>query len=295
MKNKLQILILILVFITPVFLCAFDYLTDAQYKRLSSGERARYLEDLKQEYDSLLSRKVLGDIEAERLEAEIADLRARIAELDVEIAASLARLGYTEQDITDIHTRIQYYKDQLNNWERMSDDELWRNATALKELEEDYLGTRAHKLARLPEFQRDFTDLDRRFAALNQALSRARGAGLIEHILRAGDTNTSIGGQYGVNSDYIGRVMRGKRTGDVITFNADGKATQWSVWRGESLWRISSYPEVYGSGIHWPAIYRANQNDIKDPDLIYPNQRFAIPQPLPANSTRLPEGYTPKN
>ena len=295
MRNKIQILVLLLIFLTPIFLCAFDYLTDAQYKRLSSGERARYLEDLRQEYDSLLSRKVLGDLEAERLEAEIAELRERIAELDVEISESLARLGYSEQNIADIHTLIQYYKDQLTNWERLSDDDLWKNATALKELEEDYLGTRSLRLARLPEFQRDFNDLDRRFAALNQALQRARGAGLIEHVLRAGDTSTSIGNQYSVSSDYIGRVMRGKRTGDVITFNADGKATNWSVWRGESLWRISSYPEVYGSGIHWPAIYRANQNIIRDPDLIFPNQRFDIPQPLPANSTRLPDGYTPKH
>ncbi|MCL1827622.1 MAG: hypothetical protein FWG20_06210, partial [Candidatus Cloacimonetes bacterium] len=79
MRKKLQIIILLVIFLTPVFLCAFDYLSSEQYRRLSGNERARYLEQLRTEYDSLLSRKVLGDLEAERLELDIAELQARIA------------------------------------------------------------------------------------------------------------------------------------------------------------------------------------------------------------------------
>ncbi|MCD4828073.1 MAG: LysM peptidoglycan-binding domain-containing protein [Candidatus Cloacimonetes bacterium] len=57
-----------------------------------------------------------------------------------------------------------------------------------------------------------------------------------------------------------------------------GLPYSWSVWRGECLWRIASYPEIYGKGSDWPRIYRANQDKINDPDLIYPGQDFEIPR-----------------
>jgi len=57
-----------------------------------------------------------------------------------------------------------------------------------------------------------------------------------------------------------------------------GLPNSWKVYRGEFLWKIASYPEIYGDGSKWPLIYRANQDQIKDPDLIYPNQVFKIPR-----------------
>lgn len=51
------------------------------------------------------------------------------------------------------------------------------------------------------------------------------------------------------------------------------------VKKGECLWYIAGYPEVYGDPLKWPLIYRANRDKIKDPNLIYPGQVFIIPQP----------------
>ena len=56
-----------------------------------------------------------------------------------------------------------------------------------------------------------------------------------------------------------------------------GAATHM-VRRGESLWRISASPAVYGSGAKWPRIYEANRERIHDPNLIYPGQELAIPR-----------------
>ncbi len=47
------------------------------------------------------------------------------------------------------------------------------------------------------------------------------------------------------------------------------------VQPGNSLWRIAR--RLYGSGWQYTIIYRANAGRIKDPDLIYPGQVFAIP------------------
>ena len=43
----------------------------------------------------------------------------------------------------------------------------------------------------------------------------------------------------------------------------------------DCLWRISL--KVYNDASFWPAIYIANKEQIKDPDLIFPGQRFKIP------------------
>ena len=47
------------------------------------------------------------------------------------------------------------------------------------------------------------------------------------------------------------------------------------VQPGNSLWRIAR--RVYGRGIRYHLIYEANQQQIHDPDLIYPGQVFELP------------------
>jgi nucleoid-associated protein YgaU len=48
-----------------------------------------------------------------------------------------------------------------------------------------------------------------------------------------------------------------------------------TVTRGDSLWRISR--RTYGRGARYTVIYDANQDQIRDADLIYPNQVFVLP------------------
>ena len=51
------------------------------------------------------------------------------------------------------------------------------------------------------------------------------------------------------------------------------------IRRGDSLWRISR--RVYGHGIRYSTIYLANQDQISDPDRIWPGQVFALPYETP--------------
>jgi nucleoid-associated protein YgaU len=48
------------------------------------------------------------------------------------------------------------------------------------------------------------------------------------------------------------------------------------VQPGNSLWRIAR--RIYGGGIHYTLIFRANRDQIRDPDLIYPGQIFSLPE-----------------
>lgn len=58
--------------------------------------------------------------------------------------------------------------------------------------------------------------------------------------------------------------------------NVDGAVI---IRRGDSLWRISR--RVYGLGVRYSTIYLANQDQIRDPDRIWPGQVFKVPEKTP--------------
>ncbi len=48
------------------------------------------------------------------------------------------------------------------------------------------------------------------------------------------------------------------------------------VSRGDSLWRISR--DTYGTGMRYPLVLKANRDQIRNPELIYPGQTFILPK-----------------
>jgi hypothetical protein len=44
------------------------------------------------------------------------------------------------------------------------------------------------------------------------------------------------------------------------------------VQKGDSLWRISQQPAIQGDSFRWPLLFKANRDQIIDPDLIEPAQ-----------------------
>ncbi len=52
---------------------------------------------------------------------------------------------------------------------------------------------------------------------------------------------------------------------------------QYSVLKGDSLWKIAKKPDIYDDPYMWPRIYVENRSLIKDPDLIYPNWMLNVP------------------
>lgn len=54
--------------------------------------------------------------------------------------------------------------------------------------------------------------------------------------------------------------------------------SSYTVTEGENLFAIASRKKVYGDALLWPLIYKANRDQIKDPQQIYPGQRLTIPR-----------------
>mgnify|MGYP001061133972 FL=1 len=57
--------------------------------------------------------------------------------------------------------------------------------------------------------------------------------------------------------------------------NPQALATQVTVQTGATLWAIAR--ERYGEGRLYVQVFEANRDSIRDPDLIYPGQVFALP------------------
>lgn len=72
-------------------------------------------------------------------------------------------------------------------------------------------------------------------------------------------------------------VVQEVRTAQQAQKRADTKAKPqtYTVKSGDSLWKIAQ--RFYGNGTQWRKIYEANKSKIKNPDLIYPGQKFVIP------------------
>ena len=53
---------------------------------------------------------------------------------------------------------------------------------------------------------------------------------------------------------------------------------KYIVVKGDTLWDISGTGSGYHDNFQWPLIFKANRDQIVDPDLIYPKQEFCIRQ-----------------
>ena len=64
----------------------------------------------------------------------------------------------------------------------------------------------------------------------------------------------------------------------------------YTVVKGDYLWRISKKPDIYGDPLQWMKIYTYNRDQIKNPDLISPDQIFKIVRKLGPNEYLVVKG-----
>jgi nucleoid-associated protein YgaU len=94
-------------------------------------------------------------------------------------------------------------------------------------------------------------------------------------LLTQGNTQGALSRLEAAQSDCMTAQDLGNKAGIAA---AQRRPTSYTVARGDSLWRISGKEIIYANSLMWPLIYKANRDKIRDPDLIYPQQVFAIPR-----------------
>ncbi|HEX7926563.1 MAG TPA: LysM peptidoglycan-binding domain-containing protein [bacterium] len=89
-------------------------------------------------------------------------------------------------------------------------------------------------------------------------------------------TTAQTGGKPGTAAQTGGKPGTAATTGTAGSSGTGAIKAEHEVKSGESLWRISRF--YYELGSQWRRIFNANEGQIKEPDLIYPKQKFKIPQ-----------------
>lgn len=127
-------------------------------------------------------------------------------------------------------------------------------------------------------------------AALDEArvvVEEARAAGVLwpqtdELMLQAEATLEA--GEYKKTISLADRARRQaeealrRRDMEIQESMAAPTSDSYVVERGDNLWDISAKGAIYADPLMWPLIYKANRDQIKDADLIYPNQVLTIPR-----------------
>ena len=88
------------------------------------------------------------------------------------------------------------------------------------------------------------------------------------------DCNESEAIQIAAEAEQMARNAMDQYRAEQEALEEEPDMGSYTVRRGDSLWRISGMSDVYGDSYQWPLIYRANAEDIHDPDLIYPDQEL---------------------
>lgn len=79
----------------------------------------------------------------------------------------------------------------------------------------------------------------------------------------AGSPEQSAGGEGGYSVGGVGS-------------SSGAAVSSYTVVQGDNLWEIAAMASIYGNAYRWPLIYRDNQGQIEDADLILPGQRLTI-------------------
>ena len=293
--KKLLLISLVAMLVIPIVLQArVTYLSEEEYKKLKKKERLHYWENLENDLADLQQRKADAIADQEKYSAEIEELNKKLTVANTEYAKVhdeiLMFLGVDKSDFPAIMEKIKYFNDQITNWNKLSDKELWKAKKSVRGMIAEYNEYRETKYAKVPDFRKDFSDLDNKIVNLENSLEAAKPK-------YYEDTYTVV------KHDWLSKIARysfiyNEMSKWPIIYRANrdqikdpnliypdqvlkiprGLPYEWKVFKGECLWRIASYPEVYDNAAKWPRIFRANKDQIKDPDLIYPNQIFEIPR-----------------
>jgi nucleoid-associated protein YgaU len=222
-------------------------------------------------------------------EEEIEDIKAEIADLDQQIKGIIQEtydlLGITQADVDLLNQKIQAIHDHIDQLKMMSSAQLEFKRDEIDSIENDIDGLLVWPAAKLPDMKKKIDGLRTALAELRAKLPRLPRT----HTVVKGECLYIISGYSQIYNDPVKwpRIYRGNRDkikdpnliypGWVLNIPRGYPSTH-TVVAGEYLSKIASYWEIYNDARQWPKIYRANSDQITDPDLIYPDQVLTIPR-----------------
>jgi nucleoid-associated protein YgaU len=281
MRNNLNKGILLLVFFLAA-LMAFGASTGFAQERMSWEEyEAQLLSWQQREMDA---KAAIAQEEAniEKIKAEMASIDQRVKEITQQM---YTLLGITQADVDKLDMEMGGIMNHINQLKKMSSQELEFKRDEINGIEQDINDLMKWPAAGLPVMQRKMAELRKALIELRGKLPKLPST----HTVQKGECLYIISGYSQIYDDPLKwpRIYRANKDkikdpnliypGWVLNIPRGYPSTH-TVIEGEYLSKIASYWEVYNDARQWPRIYRANQDQIRDPDLIRPGQVLTIPR-----------------
>jgi nucleoid-associated protein YgaU len=222
-------------------------------------------------------------------EANIDRIKSEIAAMDESIMNITQQmydlLGITQADVDQMNREMAAIMDHINQMKMMSSQDLEFKRDEIDGIEMEIDALKKWPAAGLPAMQREMAKLRKALMELRGKLPKLPRT----HTVAKGECLYVISGYPQIYDDPLKwpRIYRANRDqikdpnliypGWVLNIPRGFPSTH-TVVSGEYLSKIASYWEIYNDARQWPRIYRANQDQIKDPDLIFPGQVLSIPR-----------------
>jgi LysM repeat protein len=244
----------------------YQILLQQWLEREAKAKQAIALEDMI--IDSLKTRYSLTEEEIARIQQEIYDM-----------------LGAYEADITNYKKELDALGNQLNSLRALTPEMLYQKQDELKNLEQRQQQLMNNPLAVIPENQGKLnqygSDIEKLKANVPTPVKK-----MDTYTVKRGDCLWNIAKKPDIYNDPFKwpRIWSANaesiKNPNVIEINQvlniirELEKNQHLVVKGEDLHKIAG---SYGDPFSWTKIYEANKNQIKDPNVIYPEQIFVIP------------------
>lgn len=242
--------------------------TTEEYNKMKMDEAEAYWAQLEGELKKWQDKAAEYTQMADEIQAEIDALKAEIAAVEAEV----------------VKYELICLDKEIGQLEKMSYEDLVANEEKIAEYERRLKEIKGYNGADSPENSAKIAELEGRLVNLREGLKLPT-----TWTVKKGEYLYKIAGYEQIYNDPLKwpRIYRANRDliknpnliypGWVLKIPR-GVVTSWTVYKGEYLYKIAGYEEVYQKGTDWTRIYEANKDQIKDPDLIYPKQTLTIPR-----------------
>jgi len=177
-------------------------------------------------------RQAAAQADISKLDAEIADLNQQIQALDAEIARidqeTLRAVMASQAEVNSMSGKLDGLARQLEGLTALAPEELAAHRGEMSDVADQLASLAESSVACLPEIAAKIDRVNSVMADLDGTMPR----------------------QFSIN---------------------------YEVAQGDHLWGIASKEGIYADPYMWPRLYRANREQINDPDLIYPEQVLSVP------------------
>ncbi|MEJ2637037.1 MAG: LysM peptidoglycan-binding domain-containing protein [Calditrichia bacterium] len=230
--------------------------------------------------------------------AKIADEEAQISQLNSDIASTekqtqdtwneiYSMMGTDKQGYEDYLGQLKSLENELSGFVALSPEDIYSKRDEIDNFKQRLAELKNNKSSLTTESQNLISQIEN---LISQAEQKAQPAAAGMYEVARGDYLWKIAKKPDVYSNPYGWIT-------IYTYNRDqiknpdlifpkqvlripkmaGPNEYW-VQKGDFLYKIAGYSNIYGNSFKWQKIYEANKDVISDPNLIYPLMVLNIPK-----------------